>query len=152
VNKFLATLFLTLSLSAHATEMINIDGLVCYPTKSVESWTYVASGNTVNGVRDSKAYLEVQFAAASVNGTIKQSTVRYKVDGLTWDKNFKRVIYTKSAAPVVCAKKYTLGGLKLFSEDCNFKASFDEATVDQMSACGDEVVAASTFEGIFVVF
>lgn len=154
MNKFIVLVSLLLSLSAVATaaDMTSIDGVVCYPSKAVESWKYTSSGNTLNGVRDTQAYLQITFAPALVDGFYKQSTVSYKVAGLSWDKKFKQVIYTKKGAPVVCAKNSAFSGQRLYTNDCAFKAAFADATVDQMGVCGDDVRTASSFEGIFVVY
>jgi len=152
MNKLpLICIALLLSFSASAFESVPVDAVVCNPTKSVESWTFVRSYNTYNGIPDKQGYLEIKFAKAlTKNNTIAQTTIRLAIKNLKWDSKFKNVIFTSTEGDLTTCARKNIFGLKLYKEECFLDlVSLEELSDGRLNQC-DNLIGAY-FTGQLVI-
>jgi hypothetical protein len=121
MKKTLIALSSLFALSALAAEQprLPVATSFCGSTDGVVSWQYTDSGNVLNGVRDTTAYVQIIFASSKLaDGSTRQTLVRLPVEGLFWDTDFRNVIYQSAdSAPVLCASKKWYGQQK-FEKNC----------------------------------
>lgn len=138
--------------SARALERIPIKAVLCYPAAQVESWSYEASGNTLNGVLDHEGYVRLNFNLyRAPSGARAQTSVSIPTAGLEWDLRFRRLLARGSGGELqaVCATRSRFWGVHRLERNCRLEGRVVPKGESAAWECGDK--PAYLFDGALVV-
>jgi len=138
-------LSLSLSVCAFASETVTLKTEICGKVAGIQYWTFEKSGNITNDVPDYQGYVRVAFLPTTIEGRMVQTTQRFAVKNLVWDKNFKTVLFQSESGLTVCGKSGVFG--TRLSKACGLK--FQAGEVVQSQECNN--ADATVMEGVFFV-
>ena len=136
---------LALSASAFASHIVPVKTELCGQVAGLQNWTFERSGNVTNDVPDYQGYVSVAFLPTVIEGRTVQTTQRFSVKDLVWDKEFKTLFFQGEEGVTVCGKR-TAFGVRL-SKSCGLK--FQVKEVVQSTECNN--LQATSLEGMFFV-
>ncbi|MEK6623782.1 MAG: hypothetical protein AABY86_02360 [Bdellovibrionota bacterium] len=136
---------LTLAITTFATETVTLETELCGKIAGIQHWTFQRSGNVTNGVPDYQGYVSVAFLPTTIEGRTVQTTQRFKVKNLVWDKKFKTVFFQGEEGLTICGKSGAFG--TRLSKSCGME--FKVREIIQSQDCNN--AEATVLEGVFFV-
>ncbi|MBI2522517.1 MAG: hypothetical protein HYV97_19005 [Bdellovibrio sp.] len=136
-------LSLAFAVSTFAAETVTLETEICGNIAGIQHWTFERSGNVTNDVPDYQGYVSVTFLPTVIEGRRVQTTQRFSVKNLVWDKSFKNVLFQGQEGVTVCGKNSVLG--TRLSKACGLKFSVRDVVQSQECNNADATVLEGTF-------